>query len=74
MSEDNLQILKFKEQPLPNKPVLVTHCLVVKKDLTWQVSVHGHTVSGYCAPLSAVPKYFTKKDIHLFLTTVTNVY
>ncbi len=69
-SEDNLHFLKIKEQPNPNQPVIVTHCLAVKKDFTWQVSVHGHTISSDCSPLSAIPKHLTKKSTQELLTTL----
>ena len=70
MSDGSLQFMRCKEQPTLHQPVMVTHCLVVYKNLTWQVSVHGHIVRSNCAPLSAIPEILTKKTLQILLTTL----
>ena len=62
--------MKLQKQPNPKQPVAVTHCILVKKDLTWQVSIHGHIASNDCAPFSTIPQHLTLVAIQLLLTVL----
>ena len=70
---ENLQFVKLQKQPNPKQPVAVTHCILVKKDLTWQVSIHGHIASNDCAPFSTIPQHLTLVAIQLLLTVLDTV-
>ena len=70
MSEDTLKFHKCKDQPNPQQPVMVTHCLVIKNDLSWHVSVHGSIVSSSSSPLSSVSEHLTRKSLNSLITTL----
>ena len=67
---ENLQFVKLQKQPNPKQPVAVTHCIIVKKDLTWQVSIHGHIASNDCASFSTIPQHLILVAIQLLLTVL----
>ena len=48
----------------------VTHCIIVKNDLTWQVYIHGHIASNDCAPFFTIPQHLTLVAIQLLLTVL----
>ena len=54
---DTIQLCKVSPAPCTySKPVVVTCCLILNNDLTWQVNVHGHNVTPTArSPLSSVP-------------------
>lgn len=54
--------LKVKHQPLADIPACISHCVIVRKNLSWKVLVHGHEVDPQTAGLSGIPDRI--KDVH----------
>ena len=53
----SIRIYKIGNQPSSShQPQVVTHSILVKHDLSWEVYIHGHKiVPGKCAALTSVP-------------------
>lgn len=49
-------ILKVQHQPLADIPACISHCVIVQKNLSWKVLVHGHEVDPQTAGLSSIPE------------------
>ena len=55
---DTIQLCKVSRAPCTaSQPLVVTCCLMINSDFTWQVHIHGHTITPTArSPLSSVPE------------------
>ena len=62
---DTIQLCKVSRAPCTStQPMVVTHCLTINCDLTWQVNVHGHSLTlTPRSPLSSVPKKLSTESV-----------
>lgn len=64
-SSERLQFVKLKEQTSSSYPLTVTHSIVVDRDLTWKVYVHGHQVN-----LPHIPIHLEVGTLQQLLSTI----
>ena len=67
---DTIQLCKVLRAPCTcTQPVVVTHCLTINSDHTWQVNVHGHSVTlTPQSPLSSVLKKLSTESVASLIT------
>ena len=55
---DTIQLCKVSRTPCTaSQPLVVTCCVTINSDLTWQVHIHVHTITPTArSPLSSVPE------------------
>ena len=59
----NMKLSKLASFPSVSKlPLVITHCLTIKQDHTWELFVHGKCVDKTCHTLSAAPKAIESSD------------
>ena len=66
---DKIQLCKVSRAPCTaSQPVVVTCCLTINSDLTWQAHVHGQTVKPSArSPLSSVPEKLSTVSVAALL-------
>ena len=71
-SLDGIMIYKASEQASPALvPLKITHCITIKGDLSWELSIHGYLVNkNRCRLLSEFPDCLTQSTLHKLLSFV----
>ena len=71
-SLDGIMIYKASEQASPALvPLKITHCITIKGDLSWELSIHGYLVNkNRCRLLSEFPDRLTQSTLHKLLSFV----
>ena len=66
---DTIQLCKVSRAPCTaSQPLVVTCCLTINSDLTWQVHIHGHTITPTArSPLSSVPEKLSTVSVTALL-------
>ena len=66
---DKIQLCKVSRAPCTaSQPVVVTCCLTINSDRTWQAHVHGQTVKPSArSPLSSVPEKLSTVSVAALL-------
>ena len=61
---DTIQLCKVSRAPCTaSQPLVVTCCLTINSDLTWQVHIHGHTIT----PTARSPLLFLRNSLQFLL-------
>lgn len=65
-----LQLCKVAHIPCSsNNPVVITHCIIVKEDFTWELFIHGHKLRDFSKISSSIPCHlnatFLKEMLHM---------
>ena len=67
-SNDYQVIYKIQEQSTSTQPVVISHSLTVKSDLSWSLSIYGQVVtSSQCSALAGSPNKINCHELHIFL-------
>lgn len=66
-----IQLFKVQRQS-DGEPIIITMCLLIAKNCTWRVYVHGRLVDS-CPALSEIPKILTKKDASNLMSKLNNL-
>ena len=71
-SLDGIMIYKASEQASPALvPLKITHCITIKGDLSWGLSIHGYLVNkNRCRLLSEFLDHLTQATLHKLLSFV----
>ena len=69
-SEQSTAVCKISSQSGPSSHTLViTHCVMIKSDLSWTVSVHGHPFDkDKCSALSTIPKKLSDRSLEALVS------
>ena len=55
------------------QPLIVTHCLTVKANGTWEASVNGHKlVPSWCQPLCGLPLILNSESLQHLVEVLDN--
>ena len=66
-SHDHHIIYKVQEQSSSTQPLIISHSLTVKSDLSWSLSIYGQPVSSQCSALAESPDNFNCRELCNFL-------
>ena len=69
-NEQSTAVCKISSQSGPSSHTLVvTHCIMIKSDLSWTVCVHGHPFDkDKCSALSTIPKKLSDRSIEALVS------
>ena len=69
-NEHSTAVCKISSQSGPSSHTLViTHCIMIKSDLSWTVSVHGHPIGkDKCSALSTIPHKSSDRSLQALVS------
>ena len=65
-SNDHNVIYKVQEHSLSTQPVIISHYLTIKLDLSWSLSIHGCTVTSQCTALAGLLEKIYSHELCIF--------